>query len=89
MADHKKLERILKAASNRRRFNILAHLRKEKELTVGVISERLHLSFKSTSRHLSILFASDLVERTQRSSEVFYRLGDNLHPTVLEILKHV
>ncbi|KKU68526.1 MAG: Regulatory protein ArsR [Parcubacteria group bacterium GW2011_GWA2_47_16] len=89
MADHKKLERILKATANRRRFNILAHLKKEKELTVGEISEHLNLSFKSTSRHLSVLFAADLVEKTQRSSEVFYRLGDNLHPTVLEILKHV
>ncbi|MCR4311206.1 MAG: metalloregulator ArsR/SmtB family transcription factor [Candidatus Taylorbacteria bacterium] len=89
MADHKKLERILKAAANRRRFNILAYLKKEHELTVGEISERLHLSFKSTSRHLSVLFAIDLVEKTQRGSEVFYRLGDNLHPTVLEVLKHV
>ena len=89
MADHKKLERILKATANRRRFNILAHLKKEKELTVGEISEHLNLSFKSTSRHLSVLLAADLVEKTQRSSEVFYRLGDNLRPTVLEILKHV
>ena len=89
MTDHKKLERGLKATANRRRFNILAHLKKEKELTVGEISEHINLSFKSTSRHLSLLFAADLVEKTQRSSEVFYRLGDNLHPTVLEILKHV
>jgi len=89
MADHKKLERVLKASANRRRFRILAHLKKEKEVTVGEIAEHLDLSFKSTSRHLSLLFAADLVEKTQRSSEVFYRLGDNLHPAVLEILKHV
>ena len=89
MTDHKKLERVLKATANRRRFNILAHLKKEKELTVGEISEHINLSFKSTSRHLSLLFAADLVEKTQRGSEMFYRLGDNLHPTVLEILRHV
>ncbi len=83
------MERILKAAANRRRFTILAYLKKEKEATVGSIAEHIHLSFKSTSRHLAILFAADLVDRTQRSSEVFYRLSDIVHPTVIEILKHV
>jgi DNA-binding transcriptional ArsR family regulator len=89
MADHQKLERILKASANRRRFTILSYLKKEKEATVGEIAEHINLSFKSTSRHLAILYATELVDRTQRSSEVFYRLSDVLHGTVLEILKHV
>lgn len=89
MADHKKLERILKASANRRRFCILSHLKKEREATVGAVAEHINLSFKSTSRHLAILFAAELVDRTQRSSEVFYRLSDRLHGTVREILKHV
>ncbi|MEK7087933.1 MAG: metalloregulator ArsR/SmtB family transcription factor [Patescibacteria group bacterium] len=89
MADRKKLERILKAAANGRRFTILAYLQKEKEATVGEIAGHIHLSFKSTSRHLAVLYAAELVDRMQRSSEVFYRLPDALHPTVLEILKHV
>ncbi len=89
MADRKKLERILKAAANRRRFTILAYLKKEKEITVGRIAEHIHLSFKSTSRHLAILYSTELVDRTQRSSEVFYRLSDIVHPAVSEILKHV
>ena len=89
MTNHRKLERVLKAAANRRRFLILAYLKKEKEATVGAIAEHINLSFKSTSRHLAILFAAELTDRTQRSSEVFYRLADRLHPTVLEILTHV
>ena len=89
MGDHKKLERTLKAAANRRRFTILSHLKKEKEASVGKIAEHIHLSFKSTSRHLTVLYAAELIERTQRSSEVFYRLADQLHPIILEILKHI
>lgn len=88
MANHKKLERMLKASANRRRFLILAFLKKEKEATVGEIAEHIHLSFKSTSRHLAILYATEMVERTQRSSEVFYRLIDNPHSIILEILRH-
>lgn len=89
MADQKKLERVLKAAANRRRFLILAYLKKEKEASVGSVAEHIHLSFKATSRHLAVLFAADLVDRTQRSSEVFYRLSDTIHQVALEILKHV
>lgn len=89
MADRKKLERILKAAANRRRFTILAYLQKEEEAKVGDLAEHIHLSFKATSRHLAVLFAADLVDRTQRSSEVFYRLSDTAHPISREILKHV
>ncbi|TSC57705.1 MAG: hypothetical protein Greene041679_269 [Parcubacteria group bacterium Greene0416_79] len=89
MADHKRLERILKASANRRRFRILAFLKRENEAAVGAVAEHIHLSFKSTSRHLAVLYSAELVERTQRSSEVFYRLSETLHPTVREILKHV
>lgn len=89
MADHKKLERVLKAAANRRRFLILAYLRKKGEAPVGNIAEHIHLSFKATSRHLAVLFAADLVDRTQRSSEVFYRLSDTAHPIAREILTHI
>ena len=88
MADHKKLERVLKASANRRRFRILSFLKREHEATVGEIAEHINLSFKSTSRHLSVLYAAELVERTQRSSEVFYRLTGILHPIVSEVLKH-
>lgn len=89
MIDPKKLERLLKACANKRRFTILAYLKKEKRVSVGKIAEHIKISFKSTSRHLSVLFAADLVEKNQQSSEVFYRLSDNPHSVVLEILKNV
>lgn len=70
----KTLEKYLKALANKRRLAILKHLKKIKEATVGEISELINLSFKSTSRHLSVLFGADLVEREQRSTEVYYCL---------------
>lgn len=69
----KGLERVLKALANRRRLAILRFLKKSGESNVTEIAEEIKLSVKSTSRHLSVLFAADLVERDQRSLEVYYR----------------
>ena len=59
----KNLERLLKALANRRRLEILKVLKKEREgeLSVGEIAERIGLSFKATSRHLSILIGADIL----------------------------
>ena len=61
------LERPLKALANRRRLAILGYLKRRPEATVGEISGAIKLSFKSTSKHLAILAAADMVERDQRS----------------------
>ncbi|MDP3874901.1 MAG: metalloregulator ArsR/SmtB family transcription factor [bacterium] len=81
----KELEKMLKALANRRRLAIISLLRKRKEVNVGEIAETIHLSIKSTSRHLAILFGADILEREQRSSEVFYRLN-NFIPDVFSSL---
>ena len=73
----KKLEKVLKVFANARRLAILAYLRQTKEASVGNIAREIKLSFKSTSRHLGVLFAADLVEKDQRSLEVYYYLS---HP---------
>lgn len=74
------LERTLKALANRRRLAIVAYLKREREAPVGEIAGAIHLSFKSTSRHLAVLHAADLVDRDQRDLQVFYRLASALHP---------
>lgn len=89
MSDLKKLERVHKAVANRRRLAILAHLKKEKEASVGKIAEHIKLSFKATSRHLYIMFSADMVEKNQRRTEVFYSLAKPVHPIVLETLRHL
>jgi len=71
----KELERTLKALANRRRLVIISYLKKQKEANVGEIAEHIHLSFKSTSRHLSVLANTGILDREQRSSEAYYKLG--------------
>ena len=82
----KELERPLKALANRRRLAILKYLKREKEASVGDIAKAIRLSFKATSKHLGILAAADIVERDQRSMQMFYRLSDNLAPAARHII---
>ena len=53
---------------------ILRFLKMEKEAAVSDIADKINLSFKSTSRHLSLLTAVDILEKEQRSLKVFYKL---------------
>ncbi|MEK7566911.1 MAG: metalloregulator ArsR/SmtB family transcription factor [Patescibacteria group bacterium] len=75
----KTTEKVLKALANRRRLNIVKYLKKEKEATVGDIAEAIKLSFKSTSRHLAVLSAADIVDKEQRGLGVWYRLLSECH----------
>jgi len=81
----KELERQLKALANKRRLAILKYLKKSKEATVGDIAEEIKLSFRSTSKHLAVLAANDIVEREQRSVQMFYRLAAAPTPAVRHI----
>ncbi len=83
------LERIIKAFANRRRLGIVRHLKKNKEATVGDIADAIKLSFKATSKHLAILSAAGIVEREQRSLQMFYKNATGLPVsarTVISIL---
>jgi len=71
------LEKELKILANRRRLLILKFLEKEKEATVGNVALHIKLSFKSTSKHLALLRAVDMVEREQKELEMFYKLSGN------------
>ncbi|MFH0712520.1 MAG: metalloregulator ArsR/SmtB family transcription factor [Candidatus Jorgensenbacteria bacterium] len=70
----KSAEKTLKAFANRRRLAIVKYLKKG-EATVGEIAEEINLSFKSTSRHLAVLMAADILEREQRGLQAYYRLS--------------
>ena len=87
--DIKTTERMHKALGNRRRLMIVKYLEKVGQASVGTIAEEINLSFKSTSRHLSLLAGSELLEREQTSTTVQYQLARPLHPilrTTLHIL---
>jgi DNA-binding transcriptional ArsR family regulator len=82
----RKLEKILKALANRRRLAILKYLKENKEAPVAEIAHEIDLSFKATSKHLSILLAVDIVEREQRSLQMFYRFSGDQDPAVKYII---
>jgi len=82
----KELEKILRALANKRRLAIVHFLKKNKEATVTELAEAINLSFRSTSRHLAILFAVGVLERRQQSTEVFYFLAPRKHPTTEHVL---
>ncbi len=76
----KETEKILKVLANKRRLAIIAYIKHKKEAPVWEISRAIGLSFKSTSRHLALLAAADILEREQRSLEMFYSLAADLRP---------
>jgi len=77
----KSLEKILKAVANKRRIAIVRYLTINKEASVGDIANVIKLSFKATSKHLGVLYAVDIVEKEQRSLQMFYRLS-SVHPII-------
>ena len=81
----RELERVLKALANRRRLIILYFIKKRKRANVGEIAEAIKLSFKSTSRHLSVLVSAGILEREQLGLFSIYSFSGNLN----EILKRI
>lgn len=82
----KEIERNMKALANNRRLAILRLLKHKKAATVGDISEEIKLSLKSTSRHLSVLFSADILEREQKGLQVFYCLAGGISESARRIL---
>lgn len=82
----KNLEKQLKALANHRRLAILKMLKHKKRMTVGDIAKEIKLSFKSTSRHLAVLYAAEMVEKEQLSVNVFYRISVHLNQVERRIM---
>lgn len=83
----REIERVLKALANKRRLAVVSLLRKSKEKSVGEIAEDIKLSFRATSKHLSILVAADILEKDQRSTLMFYSLNKNSTNLIKELLR--
>ena len=82
-------EKILKALANRRRLAILAHIQRNGTSHVGDIAEAIRLSFKSTSKHLAVLFAAGILEREQSGLLADYSLVRPLHSITQKALSQV
>jgi len=81
------LEKILKILANKRRLAIIKYLQKTKEAKVGDIADELKISFKATSKHLSLLFNADIVEKEQRGLQMWYKLSANQNNIVKYIIE--
>ena len=82
----KEHEKILKAFANHRRLQIIKFLKDKKLATVTSISEHLKLSFKSTSKHLAVLFGAGIVEKEQNNLSMFYSVSDTLPKLATQII---
>jgi DNA-binding transcriptional ArsR family regulator len=82
----KDLEKILKALANKRRLTIIQYLKKKRSATVSSVASEIKLSFKSTSKHLNILFSADIVDREQKKLQKFYSLSNSLPNFIKHIL---
>ena len=83
----KEYEKIFKALANSRRLQIIKYLKSKKKATVTDIAEHIRLSLKSTSRHLSVLYSSGIVDREQKNLSVFYSLLNTSNGLLKTIIK--
>ena len=82
----RRLAKNLKVLANYRRLAILKYLKENRKAPVGEIAHEINLSFKATSKHLSNLFAVDIVQTEQKGLQVFYSLAPDQKPVVRYIL---
>lgn len=71
---YRKLERIIKGFANHRRLHILDLLKREPELSVEDVSERLRIGYENASDHLRKLAVAGLVLKRNEGSSVRHKL---------------
>lgn len=69
-----KLERIVKGFASHRRLQILDLLKKETELSVNDISERLNIGYENTSDHIRKLAIAGLVMKRASGNNVLHKI---------------
>jgi len=69
-----KLERIVKGFANHRRLQILDLLKREPELSVDNIAERLNIGYENASDHIRKLAIAGLVMKRNSGTSVCHKL---------------
>lgn len=87
MTNLKSLSKQFKSLANERRLRILEELLKHKRLSVGEISSKIKLSFRSTSRHLKILENAGFIESEQVSINIYYFISPTAPKEFLYLIK--
>ena len=86
----KRTEKIFKALANQKRLEIIQLLRKKGGFSMLEIAERINLSFRSTSKHLSQLLGAEIILRDRQGRFTEYRLSPDapkLFKATLPLLK--
>ena len=86
--NNKELVKIFKAMGNERRLDILRRITKSRQMSVGGLSEQMELSFRSVSKHLSVLSGAGLVEAKQISLSRYYSISPDFPKQFLEFIKN-
>ena len=76
----------MKALANRRRLVSLRIIKQQKEISVGDLAEQLKLSFKATSKHLAVLTGAGILDKEQRSSQMFFSISQYLPEAAKRII---
>ena len=69
-----KLERIVKGFANHRRIEIMDLLKKEPELSVDQIAERLNIGYENASDHLRKLAIAGLILKRADGNNVRHKI---------------
>lgn len=83
------LEKICRLLAARKRLQIVKLLLDGQARSVGEIAAKIHLSFKSTSKHLLLLSQGDFLERKQDRYSGLYRINSDLPSRLQEVIKLV
>ncbi len=71
---HKTLERIVKGFANHRRLEILELLKREPELSVEDIADKLKIEYQNTSDHVRKLAIAGLVMKRHEGTVVRHKI---------------
>ena len=72
--EYRKLERIVKGFANHRRLEIMALLKREPELSVENLAERLYIGYPNASDHIRKLAIAGLVMKRNEGTSVRHKL---------------
>ena len=78
---------LFKALGSPYRLRILQLLERQEEMTVTMLTTKLNISLKNTSRNLSILQNLGLVESMGKQGHVPYRLSRRLPTEAIKVLR--
>lgn len=84
--NYRQLERIVKGFASHRRIEILELLKREPELSVDEISEKLNINFKTASEHLRRLAIAGLLLKRSEGNNVRHKLTERAQ-SILKFLR--